>query len=67
MGFALSLPDAKMGPNPRAFGHSGAGGSTGFADPDAGIGIGHAMDQMLAGGKVDARAALMIDALYERL
>lgn len=65
MGFGLSLPDQKMGPNPRAFGHSGAGGSIGFADPDARIGFGYAMNQMLPGNLLDARAAALIEALYE--
>jgi len=31
---------------PRAFGHAGAGGSIGFADPDLGIGYGYVMNQM---------------------
>jgi CubicO group peptidase (beta-lactamase class C family) len=65
MGFNLSLPDQKMGPNPRAFGHSGAGGSIGFADPDASVGFGYAMNQMLPGNLIDARAGALIEALYE--
>jgi CubicO group peptidase (beta-lactamase class C family) len=64
LGFGLSLPDQKMGPNPRAFGHSGAGGSIGFADPDASIGFGYAMNQMLPGNLIDVRAATLIEALY---
>jgi CubicO group peptidase (beta-lactamase class C family) len=39
-GFMLSQPHDPMGPSPRAFGHPGAGGSIGFADPDARIGFG---------------------------
>ena len=31
---------------PRAYGHAGAGGSIGFADPDLGIGYGYVMNQM---------------------
>ena len=64
LGFGLSLPDQMMGPNPRAFGHSGAGGSIGFADPDASIGFGYAMNQMLPGNLIDVRAAALIEALY---
>ena len=64
MGFGLSLPDEKMGPNPRAFGHSGAGGSIGLADPDAAVGFGYAMNQMLPGNLIGVRAAALIDALY---
>lgn len=67
MGFGLSLPDQKMGPNPRAFGHSGAGGSIGFADPDASVGFGYAMNQMLPGNLIDVRAAAIIQALYRCL
>ena len=33
-------------PNPAAFGHPGAGGTLGFADPDARLGIGYVMNQM---------------------
>ena len=41
LGFMLSQPalsDASFGPNPGAFGHPGAGGSLGFADPVAALG-----------------------------
>ena len=31
---------------PRSFGHAGAGGSLGYADPDLGIGFGYVMNQM---------------------
>jgi CubicO group peptidase (beta-lactamase class C family) len=67
MGFNLSLPEQKMGPNPRAFGHSGAGGSIGFADPDIRVGFGYAMNQMLPGNLIDVRADALIDALYRCL
>ena len=33
-------------PNPASFGHSGAGGSVGWADPDAELGIGYVMNRM---------------------
>ena len=35
LGFQLTMVERPLGPNPRAFGHFGAGGSLGFADPDA--------------------------------
>ena len=54
-GFMLSQPGEEMGPNPRAFGHPGAGGSLGFADPEAKIGFGYAMNRM--GGGNAARPA----------
>ena len=45
LGFILTQDIRPYGPNPRAFGHSGMGGSVGFADPDAGIGFGYVMNQ----------------------
>jgi CubicO group peptidase (beta-lactamase class C family) len=67
LGFMMSLPGASMGPGARSFGHPGAGGSLGFADPDAKIGFGYIMNQMNAGILIDQRATALIDAVYESL
>jgi CubicO group peptidase (beta-lactamase class C family) len=67
LGFMMSLPSASMGPGPRTFGHPGAGGSLGFADPDAKIGFAYIMNQMNAGILIDQRATAMIDAIYQCL
>ena len=40
----------------RAFGHSGAGGSVGFADPEAGIAGGYVMNRMMQGLSGDPRS-----------
>jgi len=56
-----------MGPNPHAFGHPGAGGSLGFADPDAKVGFGYAMNQMGNEPLLDVRPAALIDAIYASL
>ena len=69
LGFLISLPGGRYewGPNPNTYGHSGAGGSLGFADPDAGIGFGYVMNQMSAGLGADPRWAPMINAAYASL
>ncbi len=68
LGFMLSTPTEKMGPSPRAFGHGGMGGSMAFADPDARLGFGYAMNEMHIGlWLIDPRAAALIAALYECL
>lgn len=64
MGFMLSQPGASFGPNRKAFGHPGAGGSLGFADPQAKVGFGYTMNKMASGLLIDARAAAMMDAFY---
>ncbi|MCU1503418.1 MAG: putative esterase [Ilumatobacteraceae bacterium] len=46
-----------------SFGHPGAGGSLGFADPDSGIGFGYVMNQMHGGLAADPRPAALIDAV----
>lgn len=68
LGVLLNSPDAVyMGPNPRAFGHHGIGGSIGFADPDARVGFGYAVNKMHAVGTNGPRARRLIDALYQVL
>lgn len=51
----------------RAFGHAGAGGSLAFADPDAEIGFGYAMNEMRFDPHGDPRAAGLVDAVYRSL
>jgi CubicO group peptidase (beta-lactamase class C family) len=65
--FMLSQPGVMMGPNPRTFGHPGAGGSLGFADPDAKVGFGYAMNQMNNEALLDPRPAALIAAVYASL
>jgi CubicO group peptidase (beta-lactamase class C family) len=67
LGFMISLPGSQLGPNPHSFGHPGAGGSLGFADPDTKVGFGYAMNQMGSGMLLDPRAAALIDAVYASL
>jgi CubicO group peptidase (beta-lactamase class C family) len=67
LGFMLRQDMIPIGPNPRAFGHPGAGGSIGFADPDAGVGFGFTMNQMQMGLVGSAGAFAMIRALFDAL
>jgi len=67
LGFMLNSEAVPMGPNPHPFGHPGAGGSIGFADPDAKIGFGYVMNQMGPSITVDPRATNLIDAAYASL
>ena len=60
LGFWLSQPDVPgfaFGPNEGAFGHPGAGGSLGFADPAARVGFGYVTNRMGSDIAIDARAA----------
>ena len=68
LGFALGLPGhLAMGPSPRAFGHTGAGGAIGFADPDARLGFAYAPGRMYSGPGISPRLSALVDALYEAL
>lgn len=55
---------ALFGPSPRAFGHPGAGGSLGFADPEAGLGFAYVMNQMEPGVLPGARARRLVESVY---
>lgn len=48
---------------PGSFGHSGAGGSLGFAHPDSGVAFGFVVGQLRFGLGGDDRATRLIDAL----
>ena len=47
-----------------AFGHVGAGGSIGFADPNIGMSMGYVMNQMGKSVLLDARGEGLVDAAY---
>jgi CubicO group peptidase (beta-lactamase class C family) len=66
LGFQLTQPERPLGPNPRAFGHFGAGGSLGFADPDAGVAFGYVMNQ-LGPRWQNPRNGALIEAVYASL
>ena len=74
LGFMLTMPPATMGrepfgPNPRAFGHPGQGGSLGFADLDGQVGFGYVMNQYQTGTlqNPDRRWSTLVDAVYTSL
>ncbi|MBT2420219.1 beta-lactamase family protein [Streptomyces sp. ISL-22] len=67
LGLWLSGPHGSYGPNPRAFGHDGYGGSCGLADPEAGVSLGYVMNRMGPHIANDPRKMALIDALYAAL
>lgn len=50
-----------------AFGHPGFGGSVGFADPQANLSMGYAMNRMGPGIALNPRGQSMVDAAYQAL
>jgi len=62
-GFWLSSPYAPFG-GEGSFGHTGAGGSFGYADPENGLGVGYVMNKMSAGVLGDPRARRLTRACY---
>ncbi len=66
LGFQLSQPERRLGPNPGGFGHFGSGGSVGFADPQAQVAFGYVMNRGGPGWQ-DPRNRALIDAVYEAL
>jgi CubicO group peptidase (beta-lactamase class C family) len=65
LGFWRSSPVTLFG-GEGSFGHGGAGGSYGFADPEHGLGVGYVMNKM-AMEFSDSRSHGLIGALYEAI
>ena len=51
----------------RAFGHTGAGGSCGFADPEPGLSFGYTMNRMDETGDFNVRGQSLVNATYRVL
>jgi len=66
LGFQLTQPERPLGPNPRAFGHFGAGGSLGFCDPDTGVAFSYVTNDMGPRWQ-NPRNKALIDAIYASL
>ncbi|MEU9288252.1 serine hydrolase domain-containing protein [Streptomyces sp. NPDC048275] len=67
LGLWLSGPGGSYGPNPRAVGHDGFGGSCGLADPETGLSLGYVMNRMGPHIADDPRKMALVDALYSAL
>jgi CubicO group peptidase (beta-lactamase class C family) len=65
-GFQPTTPRRPLGPNGRSFGHFGTGGALGFADPDAGVAFGYAMNHVIPRWQSSRNRAL-VDAVYASL
>jgi len=63
LGFQLTQPERPIGPGPATFGHFGAGGSLGFADPGSGVAFGYVMNQMGPRWQ-NPRTRALVDAAY---
>ncbi|QNP68774.1 beta-lactamase family protein [Streptomyces roseirectus] len=67
LGVLLSGAHGSYGPNPRAFGHDGFGGSCGLADPEAGVSLGYVMNRMGPHIVDDPRKLALVEAVYAAL
>ncbi len=65
LGFFLPTREEPLGPNPRVFGHGGAGGSYSMADPEHRLSFGYVMNLMHTGlWLVDPRPRRLLRAAY---
>ena len=62
--FLNSPPLQAMGPNRDAFGHMGAGGAFGFADPERRLAFSYSPNFMCEGAGVGARCEALVDAVF---
>ncbi|MCK2241284.1 MULTISPECIES: serine hydrolase domain-containing protein [unclassified Crossiella] len=68
LGFMLPGELRPFSPGPRAFGHPGAGGALGFADPDARLGFGFTPDRTITTlHGADPRWQRLVPAVYSCL
>jgi len=67
LGFMLRHDFMPIAPSANAFGHPGAGGSIGMADPDAKVGFGYVMNKMKLGLVGGATAFAVLREFYARL
>ncbi len=67
LGFQLTQPERPLGPNRRSFGHFGAGGSLGFADPDEALAFAYTPNQGEGPRWQNPRNRSLIEALYASL
>jgi CubicO group peptidase (beta-lactamase class C family) len=67
LGYMLRSDFMPLSPNSNAFGHPGAGGSLGMADPGAGVGFGYVMNKMQMGLVGGPTAFAVIKAFFEAL
>lgn len=63
LGFQPTRPDRTFGPNDGSFGHFGAGGALGFADPAASLSFGYVMNAVKPRWQ-NTRNRALVDALY---
>ena len=66
LGFVMPDLEADDPRSPSAFGHAGAGGALGYADPEARLGFSYVMNQMWSGapGQPDPRAMSLMRAVH---
>jgi CubicO group peptidase (beta-lactamase class C family) len=64
LGFARPHGEFRFGSSERAFGHPGAGGSFGFADPDRDVSFAYVMNRLGFRINDDPRERALRDALY---
>ena len=67
LGFLRNQHGLVYGPHEETVGHSGTGGSFGFADPVSRLSMGYAPNRLLAGLAGDPRTLPLIAAVYECL
>ena len=65
-GFQLTMPERPLGPGRASFGHYGAGGSLGMADPDARLAFGYCMNRFGLRWQ-DPRNKALLEATYDAL